>query len=185
MCQHMDVFRRIAFLFIFVSSSCLAVDGINFSAGYGSCDSVRGGRVSLNWDWSWVLMQEWPINLTGYWDASFAYWHTNGEQQSLAVGAIAPVFRLVPSPRYVSNIFPFLEGSVGFAVLSNDELGHRGLGANWAFQDLLAGGIRFGSRGQYELTYHYMHYSNAGLHHPNNGVDITWMLSFRYRLNCR
>ena len=75
---------------------------------------------------------------------------------------------------------PYLEGSVGLAALSNMRLGHRHLGAHWSFQDLIGAGVRFGDNYQYDLSYHYLHYSNANIAKPNNGVDVKMLFSFAY-----
>lgn len=161
-------------------------DGFTLSYGHGNPNDLHGGRGALQWDWNQVWFANAPLNLTGYWDASFAHWMTNGnsngDHRNISIVAFAPVFRLQTRDAIASTtIIPYLEGSVGLSALSQSYLGERNLGAHGAFQDLIGAGITFGCRHQYDLSYHYLHYSNAGLALPNEGIDVKVLLTFGYR----
>jgi lipid A 3-O-deacylase len=161
-------------------------DGFSFSYGDGRPGNLRGYRGSLQWHWNWIACANRPL-VTGYWDASFAHWNVDttddNEPGSINIIAFAPVFRL-QTPPLMGYFTPYLEGSVGLSALSQNHLSHRNLGGNWAFQDLLGGGIAFGQHQQFNLSYHYLHYSNAGLNPPNNGIDVKNLVSFAYRFGC-
>jgi hypothetical protein len=67
---------------------------------------------------------------------------------------------------------PFLEGAIGFHLLSDDNFGDKDLGAQFAFGDHIAAGIRFGDRHAHELSLKLQHFSNAGLRDENPGVNF-------------
>ena len=48
--------------------------------------------------------------------------------------------------------------------------GNRSSGSSFEFNELMRLGIRFGARRQYEVTIGGQHFSNAGLHPPNDGI---------------
>jgi lipid A 3-O-deacylase len=161
--------------------------GYSLSYGAGRPGNLNGYRAALQWDWNWIGCQGQPIMLTGYWDASFAHWRADttdvNQPGSINIIAFAPVFRFETQP-LIATITPYIEVSVGLSGLSQQRLSHRNLGAHWSFQDLLGGGISFGNRQQYSLSVHYLHYSNAGLAPPNNGIDVKILGTFAYRFNC-
>ncbi len=163
------------------------VDSFSIGAGAGDPNSLRGGRVALQKDWhvNWLNFLGWHV--TGYWDANLAYWRTNGNQfgqyKDITTLGFNPVFRWIRNEPLFSSVTPYLEASVGIAGLSKRRLGHRQLGANWAFEDLLGFGARFGCRQQYDLSLHYLHFSNADIKKPNNGIDVKFLVMFRYYFN--
>jgi hypothetical protein len=159
-------------------------NSISLAYGTGKPDSLEGGRIALQWQWQKIWFANTPINFRAYWDASCAHWKTHGDSdgkyKSIDIIAIAPVFRLQTKDPLFDIASPYIEGSVGPSVLSASHLGHRDLGANIAFQDLLGAGLVFGDKKQFDLSYHYLHYSNARLFPPNNGIDIKMLLMLKY-----
>ena len=155
-------------------------DTLRLAYGMGEPNDLRGGRIALGWDWPHALLSGNQWQLTGYWDLSAAYFRVKPachRCQQLWTVAIAPVFRWQVQ---FEQLVPYLEASVGLAGLSTLHLGYRNLGAHWSFQDLLGAGVRFGEHQQYDISYHYLHYSNANIVKPNNGVDVKILLSFAY-----
>jgi lipid A 3-O-deacylase len=149
--------------------------GVSISYGAGKPDNLKGGRISYQF---LPQASSWK-SISIYYDSSLAYWHVDYQKhKSLAVVAIAPVVRFHP---YNGKYFvPYLEGSIGAALLSRNKLGHRDLGAILAFQDILGGGFQFGSKQQFDLNFRYLHYSNAGFAPPNNGIDVKTLITFAY-----
>jgi hypothetical protein len=145
------------------------------SFGMGKPDQLKGGRVSYQFLPQRLIWHK----LSLYFDISAAYWHVDYHKyKSIAIGAIAPVLRY-----YVVNkntVRPYVEVSIGGAYLSKRKLGHRNLGGSLAFQDIFGIGINFGSKGQYDLSLRYLHYSNAGFVPPNNGIDVKLLLTCGY-----
>lgn len=190
-CHMASATRRLFFLLCFCSSFIVslpvyAIDAIGFSGGFGEPNSLVGGRVALQWHWNrfWVTKKTDAVGITGYWDASVAYWHcrgdVNGDHKKLAIFAFAPVFRMQAVRPFHNSILPYVEGSIGGAYMTADHIGRRDLGARWTFQDMIGLGFQFGSREQYDLSYHFLHYSNASLASPNNGIDVKVLISFVY-----
>ena len=164
-------------------------DGFSVSGGGGRPSSLKGGRLAAQWYWNkaWLASERWHLN--GYWDASMAYWRTGGnpdddhDHKSLATVAFSPIFRWERGSALFGRIHPYFEASWGLALLSDQHLSYRNQGAHWTFQDLVGCGFQFGQHGEYDLSYHYLHYSNAGINPPNNGIDVKTLISLHYRFS--
>ena len=163
--------------------SAWAIDSISFSAGSGKPNHLRGARLAVQKDWHKVWGRNQPSQLRGYWDFSAAFWHTDGDcqgkHQDIGILAVAPVFRLQHA--WFDYLTGYLEASVGLATLNTDHIGYRDLGGELTFQDLLGGGFILGTSKQWEIAYHYLHYSNAGLLPPNKGIDVKVFVTLSYR----
>jgi lipid A 3-O-deacylase len=72
---------------------------------------------------------------------------------------------------------PFIEAGIGVAVFADTQIEDRDLGSMFQFEDRLGVGLRFG-RG-HTLGLRAIHYSNAGIKTPNDGVEV---YSLYYRL---
>ncbi|PCI37704.1 MAG: hypothetical protein COB50_03495 [Thiotrichales bacterium] len=150
---------------------------VSVSFGAGKPDSLRGGRISFRWHPKQLVWKYLSI----YMDTSFAQWRNNFKHnKNLSIFAIAPVFR-VNITSYNSSILPYLEGSVGLSIMTKHYIGHRNLGSRFAFQDLMGFGVLFGKRHQFSLSYHFLHYSNASIWPPNEGIDVKYLITFAYR----
>lgn len=163
----------------------IAGKSVHLSLGRGNPNRLRGWRVSARKDWQWQLLSKSSnFVLKGAWDLSYAYWHTDismpAEPRNIYALAIAPVLHLQPTKPFFNHLSPYLEASVGGSILSRRLLAHRDLGSQLLFQDLLGFGIRFGSQLQYDLSWHYLHYSNANIAPPNNGIDVKILATLAY-----
>lgn len=166
---------------------CLfARTSISAAFGGGEPDDLHGGRLAIQdyWNKQWGFANN--LEIAGYWDYSLAYWHTSDklqpkERDDITILALAPVFRLQSNSS--DGMKPYAEASVGASWMNHDTLGHRDLGAKFAFQDLLGFGLVFGKHQQFDLSYHFLHYSNAKLFPPNEGIDVKYLVSFKYTLN--
>lgn len=163
----------------------IATPRLNVYYGEGKPANLRGGRVAVELPWNKVWYKNSSINITGYWDIGVAYWRTDGNSmgndKALTIFGVAPIFRFQLNPQDRS-VVPFIDAGIGLAVHTRTRLASRDLGSNFAFQDLVAIGIAFGDRKQYEVAYQYMHFSNASLFPPNHGVDITSGIEFSYHM---
>ena len=170
-------------------SPVFAFEGFSLSGGSGRPSGLVGGRLAGQWYWhkQWLHRHHWRLD--GYWDMSMAYWRTNGnpdndhEHKNLATVAFAPVLRYKRFTPLLNSIYPYVEASWGLALLTDQHLSYRNQGAHWTFQDLLGLGLQFGYQGRYDLSYHYLHYSNAGINPPNNGIDVKALISLQYRFS--
>ena len=191
MSQHKTgLFVLIGFLAcLIVFPATYAVDAVGISAGFGEPNSLVGGRIAVQWAWKHMYRQHETdaVGITGYWDASAAYWHTQGDvsgnHKNIAIFAFAPIFRVQAVRPLWHRIYPYIEGGIGGAYMTAKNLGKRGLGSHWTFQDLIGLGFQFGDHQQYDLSYHFLHYSNASFAMPNSGVYVKALVSFVYHFS--
>jgi lipid A 3-O-deacylase len=159
--------------------------GFSLAYGKGKPDQLKGYRVAFQSFWPLVEFAQFPLDLSGYWDLSFANWQATTaktyQPHSISILAASPIFRLQAKGNYIFSAQPYLELGVGPSWLSNKYIGHRNLGGQFAFQDLLGLGLRWGEMHAWSLSYHYLHYSNASLLPPNQGIDVKFLISMGYQ----
>ena len=153
-----------------------AVTGVAVEGGSG--DDADMGRVALQWNWKsrWFQGEQW--HLGGYWDLALGYWHKSappGFNEDIAEIGLTPVFRLQQNDRKG----PYVEGAIGFHLLSRTSLGSKRFSTMLQFGEHLGVGFRFGAKGAYDLGYRYQHLSNGGIKQPNNGIEF-----HQIRLQC-
>lgn len=190
-----DLFKTYRFFILISAIFCLNLSneafalapGFNLSYGKGKPDSLKGYRIALQSFWPYLGFRQSSINLAGYWDLSFANWRTAPSQtnqpNSIHIIAISPFLRLQTRKHFFLSVQPYLELGIGISLLSNNHIGHRNLGGQFAFQDLLGAGLRLGTTHIWSFSYHYLHYSNASLLPPNQGIDVKHLLSLGYEFN--
>ncbi len=158
--------------------------GLQIAYGTGKPDQLKGYRLAIQKFWPWKGFSNSPLNLTGYWDLSYANWYTApplaNQPRSLSIVALSPLIRLQGRDGWLAHVY--LELGIGASWLSNNHLGHRNLGSQFAFQDLMGLGLRWRINDTLKgtLSYHYLHYSNASLFPPNQGIDVKHLLTLGY-----
>ncbi len=159
-----------------------ALDSIALDLGTvsGDMDAERYG-IALKWDWDaqWFTDGDWYLG--GYWELGATYW--DGEKgrkggDSLGDFSITPVLRL--QSKASSALSPFLEFGLGAHVHTDDSIDNKDFDIPFAFGSHLGGGVKFGSRQQFEIIYRYQHLSNAGLGDENPGINFH-VLNLGYR----
>lgn len=122
-------------------------------------------RLTLRRYWGKALWTGEHMRLGGFWEASANYW--DADDGDLWAAAFSPVFAL-----YFGNAGrrwqPYIEGGIGAAFLSETSLAGRGFSTTFQFENRLGIGIR-GERWDFHARY--LHYSNADIDKPNNGMD--------------
>ncbi len=138
-------------------------------------DSTMVYRLGLqsNWDKSW--MQTSVGRVTGYWDGAYTYWEgdTTSSNHSLS---FSPVFVYEFAG---GSVKPFIEAGIGVSAFAHTQLESNNLGSSFNFEDRLGFGLRFA--GGHELSVRAIHYSNAGIKQPNDGVE-SYSLNYRMAL---
>ncbi|MCO7516541.1 acyloxyacyl hydrolase [Pseudomonas guariconensis] len=147
---------------------------ISFSVGQ-SGDSTMVYRLGMqsNWDASW--WQTSVGRLTGYWDGAYTYWDGDDTASNHSL-SFAPVFVYEFAGESVK---PYIEAGIGVAVFSSTELESNQLGSAFQFEDRIGVGLRFA--GGHEVGIRAIHYSNAGIKQPNDGVE-SYALHYRMPL---
>ncbi len=102
----------------------------------------------------------------GYYETSLGYW--NGNRNDIGVVAFSPV--LMHEFKHVGKRFhPYVEAGIGAALLSHTRIDDRNLSSGFVFEDRIGVGLR--SR-HLDVGFLLMHYSNAELKEPNNGLSM-------------
>ncbi len=138
--------------------------GVEFSVGETS-DSTQTLRLGLqsNWDKSW--WQSDVGRLTGYWNGAYTYWDGNKSPNNHSL-SFSPVFVYEFSG---ASIKPYIEAGIGVALFAHTEVEGNKLGSAFLFEDRIGVGLRF--TGGHEVGIRATHYSNAGIHQPNEGIE--------------
>lgn len=92
-------------------------------------------------------------------------------------GYLAPGVRLALHTS--APLQPYLEGSVGGAINTEDEIEDRELGSNVLFRTRGSVGVSFGDSLRHRVQGDYVHYSTWGLTNKNDGYD-TYGVSYGY-----
>lgn len=145
--------------------SSLSAQAVDFTAAIGqSGDSTMVYRLGAQWDWDASWWQSSVGRLTGYWDAGYTYWEGDETSSNHSL-SFTPVFVYEFAGETVK---PYVEAGIGVAAFANTELEDNDLGSSFQFEDRLGLGLRFSGQ---EVGIRALHYSNAGIKQPNDGVE--------------
>jgi len=147
---------------------------LTFAVGQTS-DSTMTYRIGMqsNWDASW--WQTSVGRLTGYWDAGYTYWDGDDTSSNHSL-SLAPVFVYEFAG---GSVKPYIEAGIGVAAFAHTKLESNELGSSFQFEDRIGFGLRFA--GGHEIGVRAIHYSNAGIKQPNDGVE-SFALHYRMTL---
>lgn len=145
--------------------------GLSFGSGTGMRRIVP---LRLGLQYTWYENACWP--LWSYMELSF--YHLKGKKgvnpwshDHLQALALAPVFRFEPN----EGCF-YLEAGVGVARLSHKEISGRELGMHFEFEDRIGAGFRFGHQKQFDVSYRFLHFSNANIGKFNHGLNLHFII---------
>ncbi|MDX1460958.1 MAG: acyloxyacyl hydrolase [Xanthomonadales bacterium] len=144
---------------------------LTLDVGRSSSDSGRGHaeldiyRVGHRWGFKKTLWQGDSSRIGGYYEASLNRW--NGPLDDITAVAFSPVF-VWSFGESAGRAQPYIEAGIGVAFLDDKSVGGRQLGSSWQFEDRIGFGLKFE---RWDIHYRYMHYSNADLEKPNQGID--------------
>ena len=158
------------------------VDGFEFIGGYG--EGHDNFRFAANWQFlekpfargNWTLMG----TLTANYSIFEGDIEGSAEKVELRDSGLTPVWTLISNRIRSGWLEPFVEFGIGFHHLSSTDLANKSLSTKFQFGDHVGLGVRFGPRRSYRMTYQFQHLSNAGIDHPNPGINFH-MLSFGVR----
>lgn len=136
-------------------------------------ESTMVYRLATQFDFSSSWFQTDVGRLTGYWDAGYTYWDGDKTSSNHSI-SFAPVFVYEFAGETVK---PYVEAGIGVALFANTELENNELGSSFQFEDRIGAGLRFSNQ---EVGVRAIHYSNAGIKQPNDGVEA---YSLHYRVS--
>jgi len=151
----------------------LSAQAVDFTAAIGqSGDSNMVYRLGAQWNWDTSWWQSSVGRLTGYWDAGYTYWEGDETSANHSL-SLAPVFVYEFAGE---SLRPYIEAGIGIAAFESTEVEDRELGSSFQFEDRIGVGLRLA--GGHEIGIRALHYSNAGLKNPNDGVE-SYALHYR------
>ena len=159
-------------------ASAALVDAVAVTTGTDSRASTHVNMVRLSlqkhWQQRWFTHGNWY--LTGYWELGFGYWHgrtgSTGRSHIEAVD-FRPVLRLQRKVSSRDATQFYVEAGVGPALVSATHIDNLQFSTAFQFGSHIGAGIRFGPDHRYDLAYRFMHYSNADIKKPNDGISFS------------
>ncbi len=139
------------------------IDGITLNIGE-SKDNIKIYRLGLQKDFNSRWGESSIGYLSGYYELSLNYWKWNSDKNYGV--ALSPVFAYYFK---AGDFRPYIEGGIGGSYWSKTKIRHRDIGSHLHFEDRIGAGVRYKN---IDFNFKYLHYSNAGLKKPNNGIDI-------------
>lgn len=159
---------------VLLLGQALSAQAADLSLAIGqSDDAVAVYRLGSQWDWDGAWMQGDSGRLSGYWDLGYTYWQGDETASNHSV-SFTPVFVYEFAGE---TLKPYIEAGIGVALFSSTELEDNDLSSSFQFEDRLGAGVRFAGQ---EIGVRAIHYSNAGLKHPNDGAEA-YTLHYRTR----
>ncbi len=166
--------KRVIFALFIFSSILLAESKWAVFSDYGrSRDKIDVYRIGVRYYFSdWLHQKGLSDSFGGYFEGSLNYW--NGKKDNIFAVAISPVFYYQFNPK--GYVRPYIEGGIGATYISKTKIDNRNLSIHFQFEDRIGIGVKVGD---FDFHIRYMHYSNANLKKPNNGIDI-YMVGISY-----
>jgi lipid A 3-O-deacylase len=150
--------------------------GYGISGGYGvSRDNIDIYRLGVQKKFSSHWFDSRLGVLSGYFELSCNLWEKSGEKTHGV--AFSPVFVYSFNAGRARGITPYVEGGIGAAYIDDYTIAGRNLSSNLQFEDRISIGVIIH---RIDLKFGYMHYSNASLKSPNDGIDI-WLGTVTWR----
>ncbi|MEI7947909.1 MAG: acyloxyacyl hydrolase [bacterium] len=142
------------------------ISSVSIGAGMTLHDDINIYRLAVRKDSKYTFLENPTGWLSGYYEASLGCWSKKDEL--VCVGAISPVFvYYFGEPTW--TVQPYIEAGIGVSCISDTRIATRDLATAFQFEDRVGAGVKI----KYvDISARYMHYSNASIAAPNNGMDI-------------
>ncbi len=161
----------IAGFVLFYNCAMAESTGYGISFGYGEADpDIDIYRLGIKKDFPSKWFKTDIGYLSGYFELSYNHWEWN--DQEIDGVAFSPVFTYYFGDEK-NFIRPYIEGGIGLAYVDDYYIADRNLSTNFQFEDRIGIGARVGFL---DLNFRYMHYSNASIKDPNDGINI-WIFT--------
>jgi lipid A 3-O-deacylase len=171
-----DMRARSVFLFLFlllISTQSQAFDGISLGMG-----TARGSIEIFHVGFQKQFCQSWFESragcLSGYHEMSLN--SLEHREESIRQIAYSPVFTY-SFAGLTEIVSPYIEGGIGISFLSDKMISGRDLSTYFQFEDRIGVGFKIGRQHRHDLNIKYVHYSNASIKQPNDGID-SFMISY-------
>ena len=144
-------------------------DKLTFSADAGTDNKLNHARIAIGADWDEKVFEAKNWEVTGRWDFSLHGW--NSDEKNIANDS-GYIIGLTPVFHYQLKNFaytPFIEMGGGPHILSDINIENEYKSTQFQFGSIFGLGVK---RDALEISYRYLHISNAGIEMPNPGTDI-------------
>ena len=138
----------------------LSFNGLSIGIGQ-SRDGIDIYRLSFRQEFDRIF------HINNYVEVSSNVWSQN--QEIISGLAISPVFKFGFNLIESRVIHPYAELGIGINYNSRTIIRNRDLSTKLLFEDRIGAGVRVKN---FDLNLRYMHYSNANIVMPNEGIDI-------------
>ncbi len=147
--------------------------GVQFAAGLAD-HGVKKLDLGGVWDphLTWWDLGGYHFTVVG--EGHVAYWDI--QESQAAHGNIwefgaTPVFRFIKDAGWFR---PYVEAGVGVRLLSHvRETETRTFSSSFQFADMVGVGVAMGDHQNYQAGFRFQHLSNAGVEHPNPGINFS------------
>ncbi|MDX9795265.1 MAG: acyloxyacyl hydrolase [Arcobacteraceae bacterium] len=146
--------------------------GISVNAGISN--DIEIYRMGIQKPFNATLFEFESFTIEGFHELGFNYWI--GERNNIHALSYSPVFKLLPTYYQYKKYQPYIDLGIGIALASDTKIDNRNLSSAFLFEDRISLGL---THDVWDFYFRYMHYSNAGLQTPNEGIDI-YLLGFNY-----
>ena len=149
-----------------------------------SVDYIRGEGgvegVKLAFQYHTDYFKEFDDRLNLYFESSVNFWEYGSDNihDTNFVLALSPVIEFPVGNLYRNKIY--VEFGIGVSLLDDTNFAGKDVSTHYQFEDRLGFKMKFGDKGENEVSLRYFHYSNGGLKKPNPGLDFV-SLSFMKR----
>lgn len=147
--------------------------GMQLAAGVADHD-VKKGDLGIVWDpgLEWWAVGGYHFTVIG--EAHVAYWDIREDRAAhpdIWEFGLTPMFRFIKSAGWFR---PYVEAGVGVRLLSHvRETQDRSFSSAFQFADTVGVGAQFGDHQNYQAGFRFQHLSNAGIKHPNPGINFS------------
>ena len=144
-------------------------DRLTLSLDAGSDRTTDHLRLGLGADWQEAVFETASWEVSGRLEGSLHYWSStleNPENKSGYIIGITPVFHYQPKN---FTYTPFIEMGGGPHLLSDITIENDYKSTQFQFGSIFGLGVK---NQDFEISYRYLHISNAGIEMPNPGTDF-------------
>lgn len=162
------------FVTIFLFTNIHANDDYGVSINAGISNDIDIYRLAIQKPFDNSVYDFDNFSILGFHEVGFNYWV--GERNNIHTLSYSPVFKLLLH-KYQNSLYqPYFDVGIGVALASDTKIDNRNLSSAFLFEDRISLGI---TKDALDFYIRYMHYSNAGLQTPNEGIDI-YVLGMNY-----
>lgn len=167
---HATVFGALA-----IASAAANADqfGVQFAGGVAD-HNLKKADLGIDWDPGLRWWEFGGYHFTVIGETHISYWdiqENHATHPNIWEFGLTPVFRFIRSS---GRVRPYVEAGVGMRLLSHvRETGDRTFSSAFQFADMVGVGAQFGAHQNYQAGFRFQHLSNAGLKHPNPGINFS------------